>query len=239
MRFVPVKSCEEQAALMLVKVRDLLMKQRTMLSNAIRGHAAEFGVIGAKGLQNLKELLERVADANVPAPARALLNSLAAQIAAIDTQLRGLEAKLMAHHKADPRSRLLATIPGVGPITAVSVVLKVPDATVFRAGRHFAAWMGITPREHSTAGRHRLGKISREGDEGLRRLLVLGATAVIQQVERRRKAHRTSCSDSPWLLQLLARKPQKVAAVALANKMARIIWAMLVSGELYRRPQAA
>jgi transposase len=240
MRFVPVKSQAEQAALMLVKVRDLLMKQRTMLSNAIRGHAAEFGVIGAKGPQHLKKLFERIAeDANVPAPARQLLDSLASQIAALDVQLEGLEAKLMAQHKADPRSRLLATIPGVGPITAVSVALKVPDATVFRSGRHFAAWLGITPREPSTAGRQRLGKISREGDEGLRQLLGLGATAVIQQVERRIKAQTANRTDSPWLLQLLARKPQKVAAVALANKMARIMWAMLVSGELYRRPQAA
>jgi transposase len=146
-------------------------------------------------------------------------------------RLEGLEAKLMAQHKADPRSQLLATIPGVGPITALSISLKVPDAMVFRSGRHFAAWLGITPREHSTAGRQRLGKISREGDEGLRRLLVLGATAVIQQAKPGR--------SSPWLLQLLARKPKKLAAIALANKMARIIWAMLVSGELYRRSQAA
>ena len=145
----------------------------------------------------------------------------------------------MAHHKADPRSQLLATIPGVGPVTAVTIALKVPDAAVFRSGRHFAAWLGITPREHSTAGRQRRGKISREGDEGLRRLLVLGATAVIQQVERRRQANKTSGNDSPWLLQLLARKPKKLAAIALANKMARTIRAMLVSGELYRRPQAA
>ena len=115
----------------------------------------------------------------------------------------------------------------------------MPDATIFRSGRHFAAWLGITPREHSTAGRQRLGKISREGDEGLRRLLVLGASSVIQQVERRRKAKKTSGNDSPWLLQLLARKPKKLAAIALANKMARIIWAMMVSGETYRRPQEA
>jgi transposase len=239
MHFVPVKSRDEQAALMLLKVRDLLMKQRTMLTNAIRGHAAEFGVIATKGPQNLAELLERIGeDANVPAPARELLNSLAGQIAALEVRLEALEAKLMAHHKADPRSRLLATIPGVGPITALSLTLKVPDATVFRSGRHFAAWLGITPREHSTAGRQRLGKISRQGDEGLRQSLVLGATAVIQQVKRRIKAQRVSRTDSPWLLQLLARKPEKVAAVALANKMARIIWAMLVSGELYRQPQA-
>ena len=239
MRFVPIKSREEQAALMLLKVRDLLTKQSTMLSNAIRGHAAEFGVVGAKGPQKIKQLLERIAEANMPEPARELLNSLANQLAAIEVRLAALEAKLMAHHKADPRSQLLATIPGVGPVTAVSIALKVPDATLFRSGRHFAAWLGITPREHSTAGRQRLGKISRQGDEGLRRLLVLGATAVIQQVDRRRKADKTTGSDAPWLLQLLARKPKKLAAVALANKMARTIRAMLVSGELYRRPQAA
>src|SRR5262244_2727557 len=210
MHFVPVKSRDEQAALMLLKVRDLLMKQRTMLTNAIRGHAAEFGVIATKGPQNLAELLERIGeDANVPAPARELLNSLAGQIAALEVRLEALEAKLMAHHKADPRSRLLATIPGVGPITALSLTLKVPDATVFRSGRHFAAWLGITPREHSTAGRQRLGKISRQGDEGLRQSLVLGATAVIQQVERRIKAQRVSCTDSPWLLQLLARNRKR------------------------------
>jgi transposase len=231
MRFVPVKSSDEQAALMLLKVRDLLIKQRTMLVNAIRGHAAEFGVIGAKGPQKIAVLLQRIgADANLPALAREMLGNLAGQLAALEARLQGLETKLMAQHKADPRSRLLATIPGIGPIGAVSFALKVPDATVFRSGRHFAAWLGITPREHSTAGRQRLGKISRQGDEGLRRLLVLGATAVIQQAKSGRA--------SPWLLQLLARKPRKLAAVALANKMARIIRAMLVSGELYRRPQA-
>jgi transposase len=240
MRFVPVKSVEDQAALMLLTVRDLLTKQHTMLSNAIRGHAAEFGVIAAKGRQKLDELLKRIGEnGSVPALARDLLNSLASQLTAIEMRLQRLEAKLMARHKADPRSRLLATIPGVGPITAVSVTLKVPDPTVFRSGRHFAAWLGITPREHSTAGRQRLGRISRQGDEGLRQLLVLGATAVIQQVGRRLTAQTASRTDSPWLLQLLARKPRKLAAIALANKMARVIWAMLVSGELYRRPQAA
>jgi transposase len=232
MRFVPIKSREEQAALMLLKVRDLLLKQRTMLSNAIRGHAAEFGVIGAKGPEKITELLKRIGeDANVPAPAREMINTLASQLTAIEARLQGLETKLMAWHKADPRSQLLATIPGVGPVTAVSISLKVPDVRVFHSGRHFAAWLGITPREHSTAGRQRLGKVSREGDEGLRRLLVIGATSVIQQA----KPGRTS----PWLLHLLARKPKKLAAIALANKMARIIRAMLVSGEIYRRPKAA
>lgn len=232
MRFVPVKSKEEQAALMLLKVRDLLVKQRTMLINAIRGHAAEFGVVGAKGPQKIAALLERIGeDKRVPALAREMVGVLAGQLAAIETRLERIEARLMARYKSDAKSQLLAGIPGVGPIGAVSFSLKVPDARVFRSGRHFAAWLGITPREHSTAGRQRLGKISREGDESLRCLLVLGATAVIQQA----KPGRTS----PWLLQLLARKPKKLAAVALANKMARIIWAMLVSGEIYRRPTPA
>jgi len=232
MSFVPIKSSEDQAALMLLGVRDLLLKQRTMLANAIRGHAAEFGVIGAKGPEKITALLERIGeDPGVPALAREMLSSLASQLDAVEVRLQGLEAKLMARHKADPRSQLLATIPGVGPISALSFSLKVPDATVFRSGRHFAAWLGITPREHSTAGRQRLGKISRQGDEDLRRLLVLGATSVIQQA----KPGRTS----PWLLQLLARKPKKLAAIALANKMARVIRAILVSGEIYRRPTAA
>ena len=232
MRNVPVKSAQEQAGLMLLTVRDLLVKQRTMLGNAIRGHAAEFGVIGAKGPQKLTELIKRIGeDDGLPALAREMLAVLAGQLSAIEAQLQAIEVKLMAQHKTNPRSQLLATIPGIGPIGALSLALNVPDATVFRSGRHFAAWLGITPREHSTAGRQRLGKISREGDEGLRRLLVLGATAVIQQAKPGR-----AC---PWLLQLLARKPKKLAAVALANKMARIVWAMLVSGELYRRPQPA
>ena len=242
MRYVPIKSQEEQAALMLLKVRDLLTKQRTMLVNAIRGHAAEFGVIGAKGPATIAALLQRIAEeGQLPALARDMLASLAGQLAAAEMRLATIEAKLVARHKADPRSRLLATIPGVGPVGAVSFTLKVPDATVFRSGRHFAAWLGITPREHSTAGRQRLGRISRQGDEGLRRLLVLGATAVIQQVVRRAEAAdpRRGVGASPWLLQLLARKPKKLATIALANKMARIVWAMLVSGEIYRRPQAA
>jgi transposase len=229
MHFVPVKSAQEQAGLTLLSVRDLLVKQRTMLGNAIRGHAAEFGVIGAKGPQKLTELIKRIGeDESLPALAREMLDVLAGQLSAIEARLQALEARLMAQHRANPRSRLLATIPGIGPIGALSLALKVPDATVFGSGRHFAAWLGLTPREHSTAGRQRLGRISREGDEGLRRLLVLGATAVIRQA----KPGRTL----PWLLQLLARKPKKLAAVALANKMARIVWAMLVSGEVYRRP---
>jgi len=232
MRFVPVKTAESQAALTMLGVRDLLVKQRTMLINAIRGHAAEFGVTAPKGPQQVPELLRRVAaEEGVPALAREMLGLLASQLEALNAQLKAIEARLMAWHRQDQASQCLATIPGIGPIGGVSFTLKVPDPKAFRSGRHFAAWIGITPRENSTAGKHRPGKISREGDESLRRLLVLGATAVIRQAKRGRA--------SAWLLGLLARKPKKLAAVALANKMARIIWAMMVSGETYRRPKEA
>jgi transposase len=231
MRFVPPKSAEQQAALTMLKVRDLLVKQRTMLINALRGHAAEFGVVAAKGVGKVGELLQRLAaeDAEVPAPALEMLRLLASQIAAIDIKLKAIDAKLMAWHKADPVSQCLASHPGIGPIGAVSFALKVPDPKGFRSARHFAAWLGLTPKENATGGRSRPGRISRQGDEGLRRLLVLGATTVIQFAKPGRA--------TPWLLGLLARRPRKLAAVALANKMARILWAMMVSGELYRRPQ--
>lgn len=230
MRFVPVKTAEQQAALMMLGVRDLLVKQRTMLINAMRGHAAEFGVTAPKGPQQMTELRRRVAaEESVPGLARDMLGLLASQLEALNAKLQAIEARLMAWHRQDQTSQLLATIPGIGPIGGVSFALKAPDAKAFRSGRHFAAWVGITPREHSTAGKHRPGKISREGDEDLRRLLVLGATAVIRFAK--------PGNASAWLLNLLARKPKKLAAIALANKMARIVWAMMVSGEVYRRPQ--
>jgi len=232
MRFVPVKTAEQQAALTMLGVRDLLIKQRTMLINALRGHAAEFGVTAAKGPNKIVELLQRLAAGEgVPTLAREMLGMLASQLEAVNDKLKAIEARLMAWHRQDQTSQCLATIPGVGPIAGVSFALKIPDARAFRSARHFAAWIGITPRENSTAGKHRPGKISHEGDESLRRLLVLGATAVIQRAKKGRV--------SPWLLGLLARKPKKLAAVALANKMARVIWAMMISGEVYRRPQEA
>jgi transposase len=232
MRFVPVKTAEQQAALTMLGVRDLLVKQRTMLINAIRGHAAEFGVTVAKGPKQVTELLRRLAtEEGVPALAREMISVLAGQLHGLDIKLKTIEARLMTWHRQDQRSQCLATIPGIGPIGGVSFALKVPDPKAFRSGRHFAAWVGITPREDSTGGKQRLGKISRQGDEDLRRLLVLGATAVIRAAKPGRAA--------PWLLGLLARKSKKVAAVALANKMARIVWAMMVSGETYRRPKTA
>lgn len=233
MRFVPVKSAEQQGALMLLKVRDLLVKERTMLINAIRGHAAAFGVVAAKGPVKVAELLQRAhaEESGVPGLALDMLSLLSGQLDALDIKLRAIEARLMALHKENPVSRCLATQPGIGPIGAISFALTATDPRGFRSGRHFAAWLGLTPRENSTGGRHRPGRISRQGDQGLRRLLVLGATAVI----RFAKAGKAS----PWLLDLLARRPKKLAAVALANKMARTLWAMMVSGEIYRRPQQA
>src|SRR5438552_3385220 len=236
MRFVPVKTAEQQAALRMLGVRDLLVKQRTMLINAIRGHAAEFGVTVAKGPKQIIELLQRLAnDASVPELAREMVSMLATQLDGLEVELKALEARPMAWHRQDQTSQCLATIPGIGPIGGLSFALKVPDPKGFRSARHFAAWIGITPRENSTGGKQRLGKISREGDEGLRRLLVLGATAVIQQAEKGRRGKKGQAV--PWLSKLLARKPKKVAAVALATKMARIIWGMMVSGETYRQPK--
>src|SRR5205809_364288 len=211
MRFVPVKTAEQQAALTMLGVRDLLVKQRTMLINAIRGHAAEFGVTTAKGPKQIAELLARLAsDEDVPVLAREMIGVLASQLNGLDIKLKAIEARLMTWHRQDQTSQCLATIPGIGPIGGVSFALKVPDPEAFRSGRRFAAWIGITPRENSTAGKYRPGKISRQGDEDLRRLLVLGATAVVQQAKRGRA--------SPWLMGWLARKSKKVAALVLANK---------------------
>jgi len=232
MRFVPVRTAANQAELMLHGARDLLVKQRTMLVNAIRGHAAEFGLAGAKGVGRVTALLERIAlEASVPALARGIFARLAEQIEALNKQLSALDTQLLAWHRANERSRRLATIPGVGPIGATALAMKVPDPSVFRSGRHFAAWLGLTPKDHSTAGRQRLGGITRAGDETVRRLLVSGAMAVIQRAKPGR--------GSPWLLGLLARKPRKLAAVALANKTARIAWAVMLHGEAYRRPAMA
>ena len=232
MRFVAVKTAENQAALMLHGARALLIKQRTMLMNAVRGHAAEFGVAGARGIGRVAGILERIAaEASVPALARDIFACLAEQIEALDTRLRALDTQLRAWHRANERSRRLAAIPGVGPIGATALAMKVPDPSVFKSGRHFAAWLGLTPKDHSTAGRQRLGVITRAGDGMLRHLLVSGAMAVIQHAKPGRAA--------PWLLELLARKPKKLAAVALANKTARIAWALMRYGGAYQRPATA
>ena len=229
MRFVPVKTSEQQAALMLVGLRDRLIRNRMQLANAIRGYAAEFGLTAAKGMCKIEPLLHRAAaDETLPALARELFAFHAAEYAQLQEQLEKVEAKLIAWHRADECSRRLAQIPGVGPIGASMLVMKTPTPAAFRSARHFAAWLGLTPKDHSTAGKVRHGVITRAGDEGLRSVLVVGATAVIRQIRYGRGAL------SPWLVDLLKRKPPKLAAVALANKIARIAWKLMVSGQTYR-----
>jgi transposase len=229
---VPVKSLAQQASAMLLSGRELLVRQRTQLVNALRGHAAELGVaapLGEKGLAQLRSEIAGADEAAVPEEARQALALLGHEIERIAARLTTIDAKLMAQHKENPLSRRLAAIPGVGPITALSFAVRV-DASQFRSGRRLAAWLGLVPRERSSGGKQRLGGISRAGDERLRALLVVGATAVI----RHAKKGRPGCSA--WLLDLLERK---LAAVALANKTARIVWAMMAHGEAYRAASPA
>lgn len=229
MRFVPVKSAEQQAALMLAGLRDRLVRNRVQLANAIRGYAAEFGLIAAKGQAQITPLLARIAaDETLPALARALFAEHSQEYARLEAQLAAIETKLLAWHRASALSRRLAAIPTIGPVIASLLVMKTPDPHAFRSGRDFAAWLGLTPKDHSTAGKVRPGVITRAGDETLRSLLVVGATAVIWQT-RRGKSRR----PSPWLVALLKRKPPKLAAVALANKTARIAWKLMATGETY------
>ncbi|GGB31601.1 IS110 family transposase [Allosediminivita pacifica] len=234
MRFVPVKSAEQQAALMLVGMRERAVAARTQLANTIRGYAAEFGVTAAQGLCHIPRLLDRImADETIPALARDLFASLAAEFAQMKERLKEIEAKLMAWYRSDECCRRLATIPGVGPIGAVLLVMKAPAPEQFTSGRQFAAWMGLTPRDHSTAGKVRPGVITRAGDEMLRKTLVVGATSLLRQVRAGRGSN-----ASPWLTDLLRRKPPKLVAVALANKIARIAWKMMISGEAYKNTNA-
>jgi transposase len=232
-RPVPVKTIEQQAALMLAGTRDALVRRRTQMTNTIRGRAAEFGLTAAKGLDKIEPLLARIAAAeDLPDLAKELFALYAQDYAQLKEQLRTIEARLMAWHRGNEASRRLAEIPAVGPIGGTLTVMKVPDPKGFRCGRDFAAWLGLTPKDHSTAGRTRLGVITRAGDEALRSVLVAGAMAVIQQARKGRGRH------SRWLVDLVARKPPKLAAVALANKNARIIWKLLVSGERYNPARA-
>jgi transposase len=233
MRFVPVKTAEQQAALMLAAVRDQLVRRRTQLANAIRGHAAEFGLVAAKGHDKIAPLLARIAaDETVPPLARELFAALGEDYARLALELRRIETRLLAWHRQNELSRRLAEIPSVGPLGASLLAMKVPDPGAFRSGRDFAAWIGLTPKDHSTAGRTRLGVITRAGDEHLRSVLIVGATAVLRQARCGRGR------PSAWLAALIARKPPKLAAVALANKTARIAWKLMVSGERYQRAAA-
>ncbi len=233
MRTVPVKTIDEQAATIVVKHREMLVGQRTQAINALRGHAAEFGVIAAKGTGNVDMLLSVLADdPAIPEIAKAMFAQMGRHVAELDLKIDAIDRQLLEQHKLNAVSQRLAAVPGIGPITAITMALSVNPAN-FESGRHFAAWLGLTPREHSTGGKHRLGRISKAGNERLRQLLVVGAMAVI------RFAKPGSKSASAWLLQLLERRPRKVAAIALANKIARVTWAMMARGEVYRRQPAA
>ena len=226
MRFVPIKTAECQAALMVLKTRDLLVRQRTQAINALRGHLAEVGIVAAKGAAKVEMLFEIIRDENdgrLPPAARTALKMLTEQIEALTERVNTLERKIVAEVRRDDTMRRLTTIPGIGPITAATIQALVPDPGAFTSGRHFAAWIGLTPKMHSSGGKERLGKISKMGNPALRSLLVVGATAVSRQVRR-------GATISPWLTALLARRPAKVAAIALANKMARIAWALLTKG---------
>jgi len=230
---VAVKSVDQQASAMILKHREMLVAQRTQAVNALRGHAAEFGVIAAKGTVQVKALLDKLAsDEAIPAPAQAMFAEMGEHIEALDQRMATLDGQLLALHQANPVSQLLAEVPGIGPVTAITLALTVEPGH-FASGRHFAAWLGLTPKEHSTGGKQRLGRISKAGNERLRTLLVVGATAVVRHAKPGGK------SASAWLLGLLERKPRKLVAVALANKMARIVWAMMARGEAYRRQPAA
>jgi len=235
MRFVRIKSAEQQGLLMQHRTRDLLLRQRTQTINALRAHLAELGITAAQGREGLKELLAIVADEEderLPINARASLVVLAAQLQALQTIIGSIEKRIVAQDRANEASKRLRTIPGIGIIGATAITAVVTDPKAFRSGRDFAAWIGLVPREDSTGGKRKLGPISKQGDRYLRRILVVGAHSVL-----RRAKH--SPERYPWLTRLLARRPFKVVAIALANKMARVAWALLAKGGSYRPRLAA
>lgn len=229
-RTTPIKSIEQQAARVVHRAHELLSRQRVTLINAIRGHMAEFGVLAPAGTQNLGRLLERISNPEtaLPASVRKVLNVLADQLDALSKQINAMEAQMRKRCREDADAARLVTIPGVGVITASAILAGVPDIHAFRSGRGFAAWLGLVPRQNSSGGKDRLGRITKMGDPGMRRLLVVGAISTIRWAKTRE-----GYAES-WLARMLARKPVKLAAVALANKMARIIWAVLTRGEVYR-----
>jgi transposase len=236
MRFVAVKSEDDQATAVIFRTRDLLVRQRTQLINALRGHMGEFGLVVPQGAARAKELVALVADPDtlVPERARPALQVLVSALERLDAEIRRLEAEIVRRAKEDPTARRLMTIPGVGPLIATALVALAPPPQTFRRGRDFAAWLGLTPRQHSTGGKQRLGATTRMGERSLRRLLIIGANSVIIK----RHVH-AATRPGTWLGGLLARKPPMLVRVALANKMARIVWALMSKGEVYRAPAVA
>jgi transposase len=235
MRFVAPKSAQAQAASVIFRTRDLLVRQRTQLINALRGHLAEFGFIARKGPGHVTKLMELIDDPStgLPAEARSVLALLVESLKAIKAKIAVLDRQIAARARKDAVAKRLMTIPGVGPVAATALVALAPAASSFRRGRDFAAWLGLTPRQHSTGGKERLGRISKMGERSLRRLLIIGASSATKAAARR------PASASPWLAGMLARKPRMVVTVALANKIARTVWALLAHGGTYRAPVAA
>jgi transposase len=235
MRFVSVKSQDQQASAVVFRARDLLVRQRTQCSNAIRGHLTEYGWVAAKGLRNIDRLIERIEDpaTALPEAARIILRVLVQTLRALDEQVAVLDVEIARRAKQDPVARRLMSIPGIGPVTASAVVALAPAPEAFKCGRDFSAWLGLTPVQKSTGGKQKLGQVSKMGERTLRRLLVIGASAVIKQALLR------GAPAGSWLAQMLARKPRMLVAVALANKSARIIWALLSRGGIYRAPALA
>ena len=235
MRFVPVKTEEQQASAAVFRARDLLVRQRTQLINALRGLASEYGWIAAKGRFKLEGLVANIEDpcCALPEASRDALLVIVESIKALDERIAGFDREIARRAKADEEARRLMTIPGVGPIGATAIIALAPSARSFPSGRDFAAWLGLTPLQRSTGGKERLGKISKAGERTLRRLLIIGAAAVVNQ------ASRHGAQPGSWLAKLLARKPRMLAIVAMANKMARIVWALLAKGGVYKAPALA
>ncbi len=230
MRFVPVKAPEQQAQAMLFRTRELFVRQRTQLINSLRGYLAEFGIVLRLRIRNadiLKPEVEEQAH-KLPDEAKRLAERLLAQIETISAEVEGLDHSIKMHAKTSEETRLMQTMPGVGPMSAIAISAFCPPAKNFRTGRDFAAWLGLVPRQHSTGGKERLGRITKMGQKDVRRLLIIGAMSVINSIERWKR-----CAE-PWLARMLETRPRMVVAVALANRMARRLWAMLMTGQIYR-----
>jgi transposase len=232
MRFVVPKSEQAQAAAIVFRARDLLVKQRTQIINALRGHLAEFGIVVAKGPARVPQLVRAVEDAAEPVPelARPILKMLIETLRGLDEQVARLDREIAQRAKEDETARRLMTLPGVGPVIAVALAALAPPAETFRRGRDFAAWVGLTPLQRSTGGKQKLGATSKMGERTLRRLLIIGANTILI------RAARNGAPAGSWLARMMARKPPMLVRVALANKMARIVWALLARGEVYRAP---